>query len=301
MVRPNACHDRVVRPEKPVPACVLRVMNALSGPDVPLCQTVPAGPPASERPDAAHFDAAVCRNCNAILATAYCGLCGQKRARRLGVRSIGAEAWNSWRWFEMSLVRGALRMLRSPGTVAREYVLGARTRHVHPLKLLVAAIGVLLLVLGRSRYLDSSNQHVSQAMALVRSYANWSFSLGIVAIALASMLAFRGRGYNRVEHLVLAAYTHVVVIGASIVNLLPTLVWRAPEFLQAHKRAAATCMGVLEVLIVLFAFAQFFRVDWRRDAWRLALAAVVFFAGKWALMRLYAWLLVKFVLAQAAA
>lgn len=248
----------------------------------------------------AHFAAALCRNCGAALTTPFCGACGQKRAGRLGARSIGQEAWESWRWFELSLLHGALRLVRAPGTIAREYVLGARTRHVHPLKLLAAAIAALLLVLGRARYLDSASRHVNQAMELVRSYANWSFSLGIVAIALASLLAFRRRGYNRVEHLVLAAYTHFLVICASIANLLPTLFIRSPEFLVAHKRAAAAYMGAIEVAIVMLAFAQFFRVDWRRDAWRLALAAIVFLAAKWALMRLYAWLLVKFVLAHAA-
>lgn len=259
----------------------------------------PMSSPDPVSPGNTHFDAPFCRNCGATLATRFCGECGQKRASRFGMRSVGEEAWQSWRWFEMSLLKGALRLLRAPGTIAREFVLGARTRHVHPLKLLAAAIALLLLVLGRARYLESANQHVSQAMGLVRSCANWSFSLGIVAIALASLLAFHGRGYNRVEHLVLAAYTHFLVICASIVNLLPTLVWRAPEFLQAHKRAAATYMGIIEVAIVLLAFAQFFRVDWRRDAWRLTLAAAIFLVGKWALMRLYAWLLVKFVLAHA--
>ncbi len=249
----------------------------------------------------AHFSAPICRNCGGALLTPFCGACGQKRVGRLGARSIGQEAWESWRWFELSLVRGALRMLRAPGTVAREYVQGARTRHVHPLKLLAAAIAVLLLVLGRARYLDSANRHVNQAMELVRSYANWSFSLGIIAIALASLLAFHRRGgFNRVEHLVLAAYTHFLIICASIANLLPTLWIRSPEFLVAHKRAAAAYMGAIEVAIVMLAFAQFFRIDWRRDAWRLALAAVIFLAAKWALMRLYAWLLVKFVLTHAA-
>ena len=249
----------------------------------------------------AHFSAPICRNCGGALLTPFCGACGQKRVGRLGARSIGQEAWESWRWFELSLVRGALRMLRAPGTVAREYVQGARTRHVHPLKLLAAAIAVLLLVLGRARYLDSANRHVNQAMELVRSYANWSFSLGILAIAFASLVAFHRRGgYNRVEHLVLAAYAHFLVICASIANLLPTLLYRDATFLAAHKRWSSTWMGVVEVAIVLVAFAQFFRVDPRRDGWRLLLAGALFLVSKWALLRLYAWLLVKLVLARLA-
>ena len=257
--------------------------------------------PATAVPDRPHFDAPACHNCGAGLATPYCGQCGQKRARRFGTRNLGAEAWQSYRWFEMSLLRGAWRLLCAPGTVAREYVLGARTRHVHPLKLLLAAVGVLLLVLARSRYLDSADVHVTRAMELVRSFANWSFSLGFVAIAFASMVAFNRRGgYNRVEHLILAAYAHFFVICASIVNLLPTLLYRDPAFLQFHKRWSWAWMGVIEVAIVLVAFHQFFRAGWRRDGWRFVFAGLLFLASKWALLRLYAWLLVKLVLARLA-
>ncbi|KAB2897501.1 MAG: DUF3667 domain-containing protein [Xanthomonadales bacterium] len=253
-------------------------------------------------PDTEHFAAPLCRNCDVPLHGPWCAQCGQKRAQRLGARSLGAEVWQSWRWFELALAKGALSLVRGPGTVAREYVLGARSRHVHPLKLLLAAIAILLLVLAEARYLDSANEHVSRAMAMVRDYGKWSFSLGIVAIALASNVAFfRHGGFNRTEHLVLAAYTHFLVICASIVNLLPTLLIRSPEFLRAHKAAASWYMGAVDVVIVLVAFAQFFRIDWRRDAWRLLLAAVVFLLAKWALLRLYAWLLLKYVLQQLAA
>jgi hypothetical protein len=257
--------------------------------------------PTTVLPDRAHFEAPVCRNCAAQMATPYCSRCGQKRAMRLGTLSLGAEAWQGYRWFELSLLRGAWRLLRAPGTVAREYVLGARTRHIHPLKLLLAAVGVLLLVLARSRYLDSANAHVTRAMELVRSYANWSFSLGIVAIAFASMVAFHRRGgYNRVEHLVLAAHAHFLVICASIANLLPALVFRDATFLLAHKRWSWAWMGTAELAIVLVAYSQFFRVDLRRDGGRLLLAGALFLVSKWALLRLYAWLLVKLVLARLA-
>mgnify|MGYP003515994535 CR=1 FL=1 len=82
--------------------------------------------PRPAQPNAAYFDAPVCHNCGAALATAYCGACGQKRARRLDFGAVRIEAWQSYRLFEMSLVKGALRMARAPGLVAREFVLGAR-------------------------------------------------------------------------------------------------------------------------------------------------------------------------------
>jgi hypothetical protein len=252
-------------------------------------------------PDAAHFAAPVCHNCGAALATAYCGACGQKRAQRLDLGAVRSEAWQSYRLFEMSLVKGALRFLRAPGAAAREFVLGARARHVHPLKLLLVAIGLLLVVLARTNALASQDAGVSHAMELVRAYANWSFSLGIVAIVGASMLVLRWRQpFNFTEHLVLGVYTHFLVIVANLVNRLPLLVLRAPAFLAAHKQWSALPMDVLEAVIVVVVFRQFFQLSWRRDGWRLLLAAAAFVAFKTVLLRLFSLALVKVVLLQLA-
>jgi hypothetical protein len=256
---------------------------------------------ARARPDAAHFAAPLCHNCGVALAAAYCGECGQKRAQRLGLRAVGSEAWQSYRLFELAIVKAAWRLLHSPGIVAREFVLGARARHVHPLKLLLMAIGVQLLVLARTAALDSQDANVSRAMELVRAYANWSFSLGIFAIVGASWLVLRWRQpFNLTEHLVLGVYTHFLVIAANIVNQLPLLVLRTPAYLAAHRQWSAWPMDAIEALLMAFVFRQFFHLSWRRDAWRLLLAAVVFVALKTALLRLYSLLLVKLVLAQLA-
>ena len=250
---------------------------------------------------AAHFAAPTCHNCGAALATADCGACGQKRARRLDFGAVRSEAWQSYRLFELSLVKGVLRFVRAPGAVAREFVLGARAKHIHPLKLLLMAIGVLLLVLARTTYLDSQDATINKAMELVRSYANWSFSLGIVAIVVASMSVLRWRQpFNLTEHLVLGVYTHFLVIVLSIANQLPLLVLRAPAFLAAHRQWSAWPMDVLEAGLVAIVFRQFFQLSWRRDGWRLLLAALVFVALKTALLKLFARLLVKIVLAQLA-
>ncbi|MDC8015132.1 DUF3667 domain-containing protein [Tahibacter soli] len=250
--------------------------------------------------DAAHYDAPVCRNCGAALATPFCGACGQERARRLGVRAAGREAWNAWRLFELKLVKAAANLVLRPGTVARDYVLGKRTAHPHPAKLLAFAIGVLLVVLARANYLDASNASVGRAMALVRGWSNLSFSLGIVAVLAASFAAFGRRGYNATEHLVLAAYCQTVVIAASVLTKLPMLAYRAPAFLAAHKAWSAWALDVVGCLVVAIAFKQFFLVDLRRDGWRLALAVAVFLACKWTLVRAYARVLAELVAARAA-
>ena len=243
-----------------------------------------------QRLDAVDFTAARCRNCGAALHTPYCGKCGQERAQRIGLRDLRREAWIRWRWFDTLSARTALRLLTGPGRVAREYVLGARSRHFHPLKLLLVAVGLLLVALARANYLQSQHEEdVTRAMALAASYGKWSFSLGIAAILVASLAVFPRRlGYNPVEHLVLAAYCHAVVLLLVVLNMLPLLFDPQPGFVAAHKLASSYYMFMVKAVVVGVAFAQFFVLDLRRDWWRLALAVALFVFVNWALGRAYA-------------
>ena len=252
-------------------------------------------------PSAGHFAAAVCRNCAAPLHGPHCSQCGQKKAGRIGAASLRTEIWEKLRVFELDQLQSTLRLVTGPGRVARDYVLGVRKRHTHPLKLLLLAIAVLLIVLAQTRYLHSSNVQVSRIMETVRKYAEWSFSLGLAAIWLASLAGFRRcGGYNATEHLVLALYTHFVIILANIANQLPLLLLRSPAWLAWHKHWSGWYMDAAELGLVLLALSQFFLVDLRRQWWRLAIAGAAFVVTKKLLLYFYAWLLVKLVLARAA-
>jgi hypothetical protein len=246
----------------------------------------------------AWFEADTCRNCGADLSGKYCSACGQEKAARLGQSAVRKEAWDKLRVYENDLVRSTLRVFHAPGTVAREFVLGMRKRHVHPLKLLLAAIAVLLIVLAQTRYLSSSSVSVNKALEVIKKYADWSFSLGVVAILASSWLVFGRRlGYNLVEHLVLAVYTHFLVLCAAILNLLPLLMWRDAAWLAWHKQYSGYWMTVIELGVVALAFTQFFHIETRRDVLRLTLATALFYGIKKSLLWLYAWTLVKLVLA----
>lgn len=244
-----------------------------------------------------YFAAPVCRNCGAELHTPFCAQCGQEKVERFRNLDSGKEAWIRWRLFDKNMAISAWRLATGPGRIAREYVLGARKRHVHPLKLLLVAIALLLLVLGRNHYLASGNGQLGEAMALVQEFAKWSFSLGIFAVLASSLLVFwRRQNYNVIEHLILATYCQLLIILCGMVNLLPTLVWDTPAFIQAHKAASGIYMYVIKAIIVAVAFKQFFVLDWRRDGLRLLLAVAVFVAINWLLFRVYARLVLHFVL-----
>ena len=243
---------------------------------------------------AAWFDEGVCRNCGAALATPYCAHCGQKAAERLRLRELGKETWDRLRLFELKSARTLGRLILSPGTVAREYVMGRRTAHMNPLTLLIALVAVLVLVLASNRYFEvygfaGRNSDVDRMAQRVMAYANWSFSLGVFAIFLASWGVFRQRlGYNAVEHAVLAVFCQNLILAVIIVNLLPTLLWRDPAFVLWHKTASQYYIYALKLLIVGAAYKQFFCLRLKTDWPRLFLACGIYVAVSWALLRVYA-------------
>lgn len=244
--------------------------------------------------DSAWFEAPVCRNCGAALETPYCATCGQKAAKRFLWRDIGKESWERLRVFEFRSLKTLGGLVLSPGRVARGYVMGRRTEFMHPLTLLIALVAVLVLVLAANRYFavyahGGENGDVDRMAKRVMAYANWSFSLGIFAILIASWVTFYGRlGYNLIEHAVLAVFCQNIILAVIILNLLPTLIWRSPEFVLWHKSASQYYIFALKLLIVAIAYKQFFLLKLRSDWPRLLLACGIFAGLSWALLRLYA-------------
>lgn len=250
---------------------------------------------------AAWFAAPICRNCGAACDTPYCCRCGQKAAKRYVWRDIGAETWERVRLFEHQALKTVGRLIVSPGAVAREYVMGKRASHMHPLKLLVALVALLVLMLAANRYFGvygfaGKNADVDRMAKRVIAYANWSFSLGIFAIFAGSWIVLRGRlGYNAIEHAVLAVYVQAIILAAILANMLPTLIWREPGFILWHKAASQYYIFAIKLLIVGAAYKQFFLLKPRAD-WPRLLAACAIFAGVgWVLVRLYAALILWLV------
>ncbi|MGY4397418.1 mannose/fructose/N-acetylgalactosamine-specific phosphotransferase system component IID [Sphingomonas sp. UYAg733] len=165
---------------------------------------------------------------------------------------------------------------------------------MHPLTLLIALVAVLVLMLAANRYFGlygyaGGDGDVDRMAKRVLAYANWSFSLGIFAILLGSWIVFRGRlGYNLIEHAVLAVFCQNIILAIIIVNLVPTLIWRGPEFILWHKWASQYYIFAVKLLIVAAAYKQFFLLRLRSDWPRLLLACGIFAGLSWALLRLYA-------------
>lgn len=255
-----------------------------------------------QRIDTAWQAQAACRNCGAQMDTPHCPQCGQKRAERFSWRDLRQEGWERLRLFEFSYLRTLARLATQPGTVAREYVLGRRKEHAHPLKLLLVLVALTAVMIATNGYFDAhaysriADPQLARMSELVRAYGNWSFSLSILAIFIASYSVFHRRlGSNALEHAVLAVYCQCAIVAAFLLVLLPTLVWDAPSFIARYKQVAGNVMYAVRLLVVGVAFTQFFVVDLRRQWPRLLLALLAYAAITWLLLRAFAYAVLKLV------
>src|SRR4249919_3455249 len=84
---------------------------------------------------------AICRNCGAQMAGAYCHDCGQKRLGS-GDRGLGhllGEAFHQVTDVDGRLLRSLRLLLFSPGTLSREYLDDRRARYSSPISLFLLA------------------------------------------------------------------------------------------------------------------------------------------------------------------
>jgi hypothetical protein len=79
-----------------------------------------------------------------------------------------------------------------------------------------------------------------------------------------------------------------IILTLIMINLLPTLIWRSPDFILWHKSASQYYIPVIKLMIVAVAYRQFFLLDLKSDWPKLLSACLIYAAINWALLRFYA-------------
>lgn len=244
-----------------------------------------------------HFKAPICRNCGQPCTTPFCSSCGQKMASRLQMKDVGNQAWIRPILLRDGVLDTGLRLLIYPGNIARSYVFGARKRYMPPFTLLFLAVGLLVLTLGRTQYLVAGQAELTPLMEQVEVWGRWSFTLGLFAIWLSTLIVFwRRLGYNSVEKFILAVYAQVAIISVNLLNLLPLLLLDADDWVVQHREWSGIYMEWVEAGIVAAAIHQFFRIKLLREWWKILVAILLYYLIKRALLFLYSRLIVLIVL-----
>lgn len=176
-----------------------------------------------------------CINCDHEVTGNYCQYCGQRNdVKRITLKEGWNDFWSRLYGFDGMFPRTLRDLSLRPGTVAREFIKGNRTRYYGPVGYFFLMITVMFLtssllnidfieflrnsgrltVKGQEQFIQLVYQKVSDNLKL------FSFTIILIQGFCSRYLFFRISGYNYVEHLVLPLYTQGHIYWVSIVSLI---------------------------------------------------------------------------------
>lgn len=157
-----------------------------------------------------------CRTCSAPRRGPFCADCGQRHlSGRLTLRAILRDAAETLFNLDRGLLHTLVEGVRRPGQMAREYVGGRTVPYSQPLRVLLIGVAVAQLASLQFGIVESflgglfeGREDVSRSAATEFVF-DWFAAIAVLYVplfALATRLAFRSRGFNYAENLVLHCY-----------------------------------------------------------------------------------------------
>jgi hypothetical protein len=163
-----------------------------------------------------------CKNCSNEFEGRYCNQCGQPaETHAMNAHFLAQDIQQGLLPFDKGIFFTIKELFTRPGHSIREYLEGKRVRHFKPIAMILVLAGILGLI---SHYFQFDmlsdtiqvNSTGSQAKEVLKSFNEISelvsdhydiLSLILLPVfALGTFLAFRKKGYNFIEHLVLNAF-----------------------------------------------------------------------------------------------
>ena len=169
-----------------------------------------------------------CQNCNQIVATNFCGYCGQKKYKRIDKQYIWDEVQYTTIHANKGLLYSLKNIIRNPGKTARKFVEGNRVNHYKPILLVFVLSGfsafLSFKVIGIKEIMEKAtaaqnvgSKFMDDYLVVMGSYYSFIMLLTVPFLAIFSKIAFRKWGHNYYEHVVMNAiglsfYTSTYII-----------------------------------------------------------------------------------------
>ncbi|WP_185816844.1 DUF3667 domain-containing protein [Hymenobacter metallilatus] len=96
----------------------------------------------------------------------YCPQCGQQLPHRLTVGHVLHEVVHVFTHADKSILGYAWQVVRYPGRVVQDYLLGRRKRYFNPFQFLLLVVGLCTVVATHLHYYEQVGMGVQQAIAL---------------------------------------------------------------------------------------------------------------------------------------
>ncbi len=151
-----------------------------------------------------------CRNCGTLVTGNFCTECGQKRQKRVSLKTLASDIYNAALDFESPFLKTLITLTINPGKLYREYLDGARKRYFSPIRyslwIMTFAIAIAGFV-GAKIFPDISvPPDQPELIALIDGYYKFLNAIIIPLtfvyafwMAIFARLAFRGEKYSKEE------------------------------------------------------------------------------------------------------
>ena len=232
-------------------------------------------------------EATFCLNCGALLESAYCSACGQKRPRRLDFLNVVTDAAQNFVSLDSRFLRTVVGLTWRPGHVAREYIVGRRNTYTSPLKFMFfcTTLYVVLYAVFDIEFYQPDRWETVEGQAsfdFVMNLLPYLIFVELLPVAGLQRLLFRKASYNVAESYVTQLYAYgqailyaapfgLLGLGGTALGLLglrlislPVITWTLVQFYQQGVGSTLIKAVLLYVVYLILsvlagiAAAQFF-------------------------------------------
>lgn len=166
----------------------------------------------------------ICKNCETAFEGKYCNQCGQKaNMKRITSRTVFSELVKKVTFWDKGLLHTTVKLLKSPGHMARAYLNGHRVNFTKPLNYILIIVAISLLVFPK-KDLDQAMTSVGNNNPVITTgYIDFIFSnISLIYLMMIPFLAMVSGWFNRkidvnyAEHFVFYCY---LMAGCTIVTI----------------------------------------------------------------------------------
>lgn len=177
-----------------------------------------------------------CLNCNATVEENYCPNCGQKKFKRIDKTYILEELQYTVLHTNKGFLYSIKRIIKNPGTTAREFIEGKRVKHYKPILLVFVLSGISSFIaykfLGLTEMMTAhyatatsnvSSQFLTKYLSFLSSFTSLLLLLSLPLLGIITKLCFRTWGQNYYEHVVMNAYILAYYLLCCILIVYPII------------------------------------------------------------------------------
>jgi hypothetical protein len=205
-----------------------------------------------------------CPNCNHLIIENFCSNCGQKKYKRIDKKYVLDEIQYTLLHTNKGLFYSLKKLIKSPGTTAKEYIAGNRVNHYKPILLVFLLSGISAFIsyklLGFGEIINDFNaqkygnsEFLGDLMSFTSNYTAILMLMMVPVFALTTKLLYRKWGHNYYEHIVMNCY---ILAAFTLISMI--IVYPIMFFLKDSPDSFLT-ISQIPFLIVPFVLVWFFR------------------------------------------